>query len=243
MDTTLVRPDAEAPAPVALVDAAVRDPFDLPWQTGFEDGFVDYEQTGGECFASPTSSYELVNSPVHSGTVATAFQAGADMTEDGFMAHCVRYDVPAAAFYGAWFFAPTEVTSAAVWAVMHFDGNGASEQHNLWDVRVAPNTNGRLQFSAFDYLEMETLEPNVNVEVPFGQWFHLEVYWERAADASGTFELYVDGTPIISATGRVTDDAETSEWYVGNFAAWTVPNPNTIYVDDVTVASTRQGGS
>jgi hypothetical protein len=213
------------------------------WQTGFEDGFAAFDAADGSCFASPASSYGVVASPVRSGNAAAAFQAGANATEDGYMAHCVRYgDLQVAAYYGAWFFVPNEVTDAAVWALMHFDGNGDGEQHELWDVRLEPDGAGGLSVHAFDYLRMATLLPEAHGELPVATWFHLEVYWSRARDASGAFELYVDGELALSVHGVVTDDAATSEWYVGNFAAWTTPNPSIVYVDDVTIAATRQGG-
>jgi hypothetical protein len=39
----------------------------IPWNTGFEDGFCDYERAGGYCYSDPEGSYAIVDSPVHSG--------------------------------------------------------------------------------------------------------------------------------------------------------------------------------
>ncbi len=88
-----------------------------------------------------------------------------------------------------------------------------------------------------DFLRGDTLQADA-AEVPVGRWFHMVVYWQRAADPTGAFALYIDGAVAVSVTDLVTDESETAEWYVGNYAAMLTPTDNTLYVDDVTISST-----
>lgn len=235
--------DSGASVPPAEQTAPPEE-LELPWHTGFEDGFCGYADPGGFCYANPDASYELVSSPVHSGDHAAAFHIPGDPNRDGLQARCARTGLlPEAAYYGAWFYVPAAVTSIDLWNLFHFDGNGADVHHDLWDVSLAVNPDGTLRAYVFDFLRMVTREADTDGEVPVGEWFQLEVYWERATDPSGTFELYVDGNLVLSLTDLVTDDSDQGEWYVGSLATDLMPRPNTLYVDDVTISETPQGGN
>lgn len=222
--------------------ATPTEPTAFPWSTGFEDGFCGFEATGGFCYANPDAAYEVVSAPVHGGARAAAFHIAGDPSQDGLQARCARQGMlPERAFYGAWFFVPTTVTASDNWNLFHFDGDTADVEHGLWDVSLRALPDGTLSVYVFDFLRMRTLSPE-GVTVPVGSWFHLEVFLRRATDASGEFELYVDGQLALELNQLATDDGEIGQWYVGNLAASLSPNPGTLYVDDVTINAERQGG-
>jgi hypothetical protein len=68
------------------------------------------------------------------------------------------------------------------------------------------------------------------------------LYVKRAADSTGEFRLYQDGALILQATGLPTDDAKYGQWFVGNIAEPSKGSQarvdSTVYVDDVSVATT-----
>lgn len=225
-------------------EVADDQPIALPWSTGFENGFCDFPAAGGFCYTNPAASYEVVSAPVRSGTSAAAFHVGGDPAVDGLQARCARQGtLPLAAYYGAWFFVPEVVTSTSNWNLFHFDGNSADEEHGLWDVSLALGANGVLSAYVYDFLRVTTRAATGPADVPVGAWFHLEVYLQRAADSSGRFDLYVDGVLALSLAGLITDDTDIGQWYVGNLAASITPRPSTLYVDDITIALERQGGT
>jgi hypothetical protein len=82
------------------------------------------------------------------------------------------------------------------------------------------------------------MAPNANAvpPIPIGQWFHIEVYFKRAKDATGTLALLQDGTMAVNLTGLVTDPTDWGQWYLGIWADSLTPPASTIYVDDVSVA-------
>jgi len=214
------------------------DPVPLPWSSGFEDGFCGFT-TEGFCYTNPEASYEVVRDPVHSGTFAAAFHVAGDPTRDGLQARCAQQGVlPRSAYYGAWFYVPHAITASDNWNLFHFDGESAQVEHGLWDVSLLAEGD-QLQVYVFDFMRGVTYS-GLEV-VPVGSWFHLEVLLVRASDASGRFELYVDGALVLSLVDVVTDDSEIGQWYVGNLAALLTPAPGTLYVDDVTIAAERQG--
>jgi len=223
-------------------DAGVEDrtlPLAAAWSTGFEEQFCDYVRPAGYCYAEPEASYTVVTSPVHSGRFAAAFRVKAG-NADGHQARCVRQGVlPTAAYYGAWYFVPAQAANAGLWNLVHFQGGPPSGLHGLWDVSLENGADGDLELVVFDFLNGTTHKPNTPVPIPIGTWFHVELYWRRAADATGQVALYQDDRLLLEAKQLVTDDTSWGQWYVGNLASRLTPNDSTLYVDDVTIRSTR----
>jgi hypothetical protein len=217
---------------------AQTDPIAVPWSTSVENGFCDYTQLAGFCFADTAASYEIVTSPVHSGEFAAAFSVTtADPT--GYQTRCVRQGaLPNAAYYGAWYYVPALATNSALWNLLHFQGGDTSAQHGLWDVSLSNAANGDLQLFVFDFLDGATLRPANLPPIPIASWFHIEFYLERAADATGKIALYQDGQLLLDASGLITDDSSWGQWYVGNVASGLNPPESTLYVDDVSIDTT-----
>jgi hypothetical protein len=214
----------------------------MPWSTGFEDGFCGYSNPGGFCFSTGVSSYDVVTEPVHSGRYAAAFTVVADGTGTGAQARCVRQgELPTEAYYGAWYFVPSVSSSAGVWNLIHFQGGSSSRDtlHYLWDVSLADNGTGGFRLSVYDFLRKEVRTLSATPDIPIGSWFHIEVYLKRAADSSGALSVYQDGETLLALTGLATDDSAWGQWYVGNLASDLTPTHSTLYVDDITISTSR----
>ena len=223
-------------------DASVADgsaPLELPWATGFESAFCDYERVGGFCYAAPLAQYEAVTAPVHSGRYAAAFRIRAGR-DDGYQTRCVREGIlPSAAYYGAWYLIPEPTESTALWNLLHFRGGDATNQHGLWDVSLEHRSDGALTLFVFDFLHGIVRRADRPVPVPIGTWFHVELYLRRAPDATGEVALYQDGQTVLEARNLMTDDTARGQWYVGNLANGLTPPDSVLYVDDVTIRASR----
>ena len=219
---------------------------DVGWETSFENGFCDYTKLGGFCFDNTSAWFELVRSPVHSGRWAAAFHIGGQDV-DGLQARCARQGrLPAAAYYGAWFYIPTAVTAADNWNLFHFEGqppDGGEEQHGLWDVSLTVDAEGSLRVYVFDFLRGRAWPLQGAPAVPVGQWFHFEVYLQRSSGTTGRFTLYLNGDQLFDLADVATDDSDFGQWYVGNLATTLEPPTNTVFVDDVTISTVRQGAN
>lgn len=211
------------------------DPIAVPWSTGFEQGFCDYTRAAGFCFADDPSSYTLVTSPVHSGKFAVAFQVRGVPNNPG-QTRCVHQgEFPREAYYSAWYFVPAPAVNSGNWNLFHFLGGQPGSSHGLWDVSLASATNGELSLYVFDFLGLGIRGRGESPPIPIGAWFQIEVYWRRAADATGEFAVYQDGQRILQLADVRTDDTTWGQWYVGNLATDLMPPSSTLYVDDVTV--------
>lgn len=214
-------------------------PVGSPWNTGFEDEFCSYSQLGGFCYAGDGASYTTVTSPVHSGRNAAAFTVVGGDTP-AHQTRCVRQGVlPAAAYYGAWYFIPATATNRANWNLVHFRGGTPAEQHGLWDISLVNGTDGQLEAMVFDFLNGVMRRATKPTPVPIATWFHLELYLKRAPDATGEVALYQDDQLLFEAKNLITDDTNWGQWYVGNLATRLTPRDSTLYIDDVTIRSSR----
>ena len=214
------------------------------WTTGFEDRFCDYASPRGFCYAAGPASYSLVTSPVHSGKYAAAFtaQGVGDASVGAGQARCVEQGVfPSAAYYGAWYYVPAEAANSGTYNLFHFQGAATGMAgSSLWDVSlVNTSAGGPLHLILYDFLNGMVPNANAVPPIPIGQWFHIEVYFKRAKDATGTLTLLQDGMMAVNLTGLVTDPTDWGQWYVGIWADSLTPPATTIYVDDVSVAFTQ----
>lgn len=211
----------------------------LSWTTGFEDGFCDYALPLGYCYASGSGSYSLVTSPVHSGHYAAAFTVLADVDGGGSQARCVVQGVfSQAAYYGAWYYVPESATNSGNWNLLHFQGGVAGEALNgLWDLSLINlGDGGALHTNLVDYAREGGLAAaSAAIQIPIGEWFHLEVYFKRESDATGQLSILQGGAVVANLTGLETDYTHWGQWYVGNLANSLLPSSSTVYVDDVTI--------
>ena len=209
-----------------------------PWSSGFENRFCDYTELAGFCYADETSAHDIVTSPVRSGRYAAAFTVQSD-AGGGSQTRCVRQgELPTAAYYGAWYYIPEPTTPSANWNLFHFrGGEDLSATRGVLDVSLVAEGQD-LHLAVFGMGHAPIGESMRSASVPFGSWFHVQLYLKRAEDTTGEVALYQDGQEVFDVTGVRTDDSTLGQWYVGNLANGLSPSASTVYVDDVTLSST-----
>lgn len=209
------------------------------WSNGFENGFCDYSGLGRYCYADAEGSYDLVSFPVHSGDAAAAFTITTYDDETGAQARCVMQgQLPEAAYYGAWYYIETAAENRDNWNLFHFEGGGQDTPSKLWDVSLSSPDGEPPRVYVYDFLRGRAIQTS-GPAVPIGEWFQLEFYWRRATDDTGAVALYQDGETTLSLTEIRTSDSDVGTWYLGNLANALTPSQSTVYIDDVTIATTR----
>lgn len=217
-------------------------PFAIPWSTGFEDGFCDYSNPGGFCYETGPATHTIVSEPTHSGNFAAAMTVRSDGVEANAQTRCVRGGtLPTEAYYGVWYYLPIATQANDLWNLIHFQGGEGPNNrlHGLWDVSLVNNDQGDLRLYVYDFLGGTVPDMSSAPPVPVGSWFHIEVFLKRATDETGEFILYQDGAMVVHLTDLITDDSPWGQWYVGNLALDLTPAESTIYIDDVTISSSR----
>ena len=220
--------------------ATNEDAVRVPWATGFEDGLCSYHSVRGYCYARHDAAIEIVSSPVRTGRFAAAFTVnGNTTTADRSQARCVRQGaLPRSATYGAYYRIPKRQTSDGFWNLFHFRGIvPGGDLHPLWDVSIVNDSDGSLKLLVRNLIKIPN-EASTIVGVPalpIDEWVHIEFQLTRSAQANGSVTLRQDGEIIYQKLNLITDDTESGEWYLGNYAKTLVPTLSTIYVDDVSI--------
>jgi hypothetical protein len=217
------------------------DAFPLPWSTGFENGWCDFNDGRGGFIETGAQVKDVVTEPVHSGSFAAAFTVNGNGEEGGQLRGIRRGQMPSAAYYGAWYLVPTLATNAGLWNLFHFQGdNNEIRGGHLWDISLVNNDDGDLRLNVFSYLFGPLPDQSKIPPIPIGSWFHIEMYWKRAKDDTGEVTVYQNGAVIFQFKNAITDNSNNSvQWYVGNLATNLVPSESTVYVDDVTIDTQR----
>ena len=237
----------DAPAPDGPNDDGAGSgliPLAVPWSTGFEGtpGDTWMPGSGSSCYAIGGASFQIVTSPVHSGQHSAAFTVDTAIASPSHT-RCLEQGVlPTSAYYGAWYYVPTQATNISNWNLLHFQGANVADgtvAHGLWDVSLATASDGTLHAAVYDFLRTRLLQTSASI--PLRTWVHLEVFLRRAADATGEFTLRSNGQVALDLTGLATDDSLWGQWFVGNFAMALTPPSSTVYVDDVTIGLVSSG--
>ncbi|MBV9949134.1 MAG: hypothetical protein JOZ69_19960 [Myxococcales bacterium] len=218
---------------------ALLPPLTVPWSNGFENGLGDWDTCYGD-LPSNSPFPVVVTSPVHTGTHAAMFTIDTSRGLPG-QSRCKKTGVlPAAAYYGAWFYIAALVNSETNWNLLHFQGMNlpgpsATCVLNLWDVSLTSLSDGGLSPTMLDFLRAKPYSTTAGV--PIKKWFHLVVFLRRATDATGQFTVFLDDQVLLDLRGISTDASNWGEWHVGDFAAALSPSAQSIYVDDVSIST------
>jgi hypothetical protein len=218
-------------------EPAPTDPVNVPWSTGFEEGFCDYTRFSGYCYGD--QPYVLVAEPHNRGHLAAEFKVIGGRENQ---TRCVRQGVlPESAYYGAYYFIPEALEDVEVaWNLWHFQGlDNPDANKDLWDVTLVKGE----QAGDWQLVVYNTYRSAYPKPVPIGSWFHIELFLKRAADASGEIRLYQDGVLLLERTNLRSDASKYTQWYVGNWAEKATPASFTLYVDDVSISATPRSAS
>lgn len=224
------------------------DPVTVPWSTGFEDGFCDFPSSEGAGFCYGDDPYLLVSEPHHSGHLAAEFKVVGDANAYK-QTRCVRHGaLPVSAYYGAYYFIPEALEKAPNWNLFHFQGGQVDDRtlSGSWDVtlsKIADSNEWELLVkdaaASPPPADPAIYKADKPKAVPFGKWFHIELFVKRAADATGKIALYQDGETLFELSNLKSDASPFTQWYVGDWADGATPANSSLYVDDMSISASR----
>jgi hypothetical protein len=80
------------------------------------------------------------------------------------------------------------------------------------------------------------------INIPVGQWFHIEARYVCAGDFTGAVQVWQDGVEIFNLNGVKTRYSNGDcQWSVDNYGKGITPSNVVIYVDDAAISTTRIG--
>ncbi len=151
---------------------------------------------------------------------------------------------PPEAYYGAWFFIPTTVQIGSWLSLHHFGYHptaGSADTMPVWDFHVYPTTTGSLAARLYESSTIRDVEQASPVPVSVGDWVHFEIFYRKAADATGHITAWQDGVQILDVANAITAPTDWVQWDAGGGSNDIAPSPATVYLDDATISLTRVG--
>ena len=126
---------------------------------------------------------------------------------------------PPEAYYGAWFFIPASLQVRSWLSLHHFGYHrsaGAAETTPLWDFNVYPGPDGNLIAHLYDvsgHGELRTRRTRSRSR--WRQWVHFEIFFRKAADATGRITIWQDGVQILDHAEHRDRSDRLVQWDVG----------------------------
>jgi hypothetical protein len=153
--------------------------------------------------------------------------------------------IPAQAYYGACVFIPASLQVRSFLSLLHFGYHPAANDPStlaIWDFDLQPDSGGSLVPHLYQTGAASPVAPQPAVPVPPATWVHFELLYKKAADATGQIVVWQDGVQIMNVQNVVTAPTDWIQWDVGGGALDVItPTPVSVYMDDVTISSTRVG--
>jgi hypothetical protein len=151
-----------------------------------------------------------------------------------------------AAYYSAWFYIPSSFTVKSWLSLIHFNGSGSGDGKNLsaiWDLNLYPRADGSLVAHLYDFVSQTNLEQTLPAPVPVATWVHFEVFFRKAADATGEVAVWQDGVSILDRRNVMTAATDWVQWAAGVSSDDVAPPTAVVYVDDAAISLSRLGTS
>jgi hypothetical protein len=224
----------------------------LLWKATFEPGdFSEWisDGAGGPIAENISTGPAVTTDVAHGGRYAAKATV---MPTMGMASSNYLYRVapsPTEAYYGAWYYIPSSVVSVKNWlSIIHTEASRTGDGQNTyarWDLNLyaSPLAGGNLVAHLYDYVLIANREEAVPVPVPRDKWVHFEVRMVKSATTTGHIAVWQDDVLIIDDPGVATTPNDWVKWRFGAASDLIDPSPSVIYMDDVTISTTRLGSA
>ena len=223
---------------------------DLLWTSRFETAdFSEWTSVPGgqaEAFPMPPNMIAVADDQAHTGRFAAALTitAGPDGVQES--STLVRAgDLPAEAYYSAWYYLPRSVSVGTFWVLFKFrertNADDPTTAAELYDMDLATLPSGEMTLLLYDH----TTSANISLAVadplvPVEAWFQLEAFYRAANDATGRLTFWLNGQQVVDVTGP-TSPTSWVEWDACSIGENLTPQTVTLYIDDCAVSRSRVG--
>lgn len=237
------------PPPLEPTPAPTQAPIPSPtpedrliWSADLESGDLsawEANSCGGE-FNTGDGFSTVTDAVARSGRYSIAMHVDTDDGEDHatrLMRWCEPSEVDSA-YFSAWYYFPERVdVSAGWWNIFQFKSRTEETNDPWWILNVGNREDGTMYIYLRDWIHERSYEQHA-MDLPVGEWVHLEVFLRRAEDPTGQIKVWQDGTLLFDVTNVQTNyDSGRVSWGINSYSSGLEPRPTIIYVDDVAMST------
>jgi hypothetical protein len=228
---------------------------DVTWWTDHETGDLSdwKESTPPGGFILPGSSrVDVVKGIARSGKYALLIQDKSHDTRD-FPLAARNGPLPVETYSSAWYYMPAALQPKSYWWFVLFRSRHSPYDMGSFRDEIAVSFTSRPDggvgtvvrrrsaMSSPTSTELdESVAPLVDVAVPVGQWFHIEVFHHTSTDDSGHLMVWQDGELTFDVTGR-NSETNWAEYMTGGVVDALTTDASQLYIDDAAISTRRLG--
>jgi Polysaccharide lyase len=223
------------------------------WKATHETGDISEWQQHGDFINQGQSAYFSMVTPfAHSGkySISLTIDTEGPSNTGSHAAYLFFWDqLPEDAYYySAWYYIPSGTRPQDWWNIWQWKStyNGDTDSsvpvYSL-DVQELGNRQMSLKLIYRPDLERNAISYQQNIKtLPHDQWVHIEAYYQKATNETGKVIVWQDGVEIFNlADVQTTMEDNTVYWSVNHYTDYILPNPSSIYIDDVAISTERIG--
>jgi len=215
------------------------------WWTDHETGDTSdwLGKSGNGGYILPGNSrVQVVEGIARSGTHALLI-ADDSPTQRDFPLAARNGPLPIGVYTSAWYYLPKPLFPKSYWwFVLYrsrhspYDFNSFRDEIHLSFTNRPDGTMG----TTLQTVELGTIQPLVDREIPVARWFHVETYLRATDGSDGEFKAWQDGELTYQVTGKMMETT-WAEWMTGCVADALTTDASELYIDDAAVSSERLG--
>ena len=219
---------------------------DLLWTARFETNNFDEwtaSRFGGAVGATPAppNTIAVSNARPHAApTPPCSRSTPARTTPWRSASMSLKENLPADAFYSAWYYLPHSTTVNGYWVIQKFrrrtDPADPSTEGELFDLDLYTLPSGEMSIPPLRSPDrLQPADARRPAVVPVDGWFHVEARYRNATDATGRLTVWL-GRPRSPRRRRPTAPCPWIEWAVTSLGQRPDTSCNVLYVDDCAIA-------
>jgi hypothetical protein len=216
------------------------------WSADSETGNLDQWTVGqyGEAdFNSGSGTVTASTDVAHSGKTSLKMAIN-DARGTSQAARIFRWNdpegnsLPESAYYSVWYYFPRKYRPAEWWNVMQFKSRTSRDSVDpMWVLNIGNRPNGNMYFYLWDAMHKRSYDAATALDLPVGQWTHIEIYFRRSTGPSGQITIWQDGTKLFDLDRIQTTTADNQQWSLSNYTDNITPSNPVIYADDAVIST------
>jgi len=143
-------------------------------------------------------------------------------------------------YYSVWYYFPQRYipnSNPPWWNVFQWKSKRGEASDPFFALNVANRSDGSMYLYLYDQNAKVSYSQTAK-NIPTGQWFHIEAFYNCAGDKTGHVTFWQDGTQLFDVSNVQTRYADGNcAWSLNNYAAGLAPPTATIYVDDAAICA------